>query len=146
MEKPFVLISGNMAHRDEFDVKEGHQPTWALLYIKEGSFELDLGKGTQRIGSGDTIIFDDSTVFHRSVLTHLVFVYIKFKINLRCPFSVRLPVGRIEFKDKERFLSTIRSYESVLEHDDRRTTRSICSRTFCFRYSPRTMSGTKRII
>ncbi|MBQ8509442.1 MAG: helix-turn-helix transcriptional regulator [Clostridia bacterium] len=120
MEKPFILISGLVVRRDEFDVKNGNQNTWALFHMKEGSFELDYGDGVQTITSGDTVIFNDTTNFRRRVVTPIIFVYIKFRVNPHCPFSLDVPLGKVKFNDEARFQSTIRAYESVIHMDDRR--------------------------
>ncbi|MBQ8510177.1 MAG: helix-turn-helix transcriptional regulator [Clostridia bacterium] len=120
MEKPFILIDCRLTRREEFTVTDGTQPTWALLYIKEGSFELDFGDGKQTIAAGDTVIFDDSISFRRNVVQPIVFVYLRFRVNMRCPFALDVPVGKIEFADKERFLSTLHAYEAVMALTDRR--------------------------
>jgi len=120
MEKPFHLISGKVARRSEFDMTAGTQPTWALFYIKEGSFELDFGTGPQRITAGDIVIFNDTTNFLRQVISPLVFVYIQFRVNFRCPFGLNLPMGKITLEDTARFISTVRIYERIIESEDRR--------------------------
>ena len=52
MEKPFEFIESKMAHRKEFDITEGRHPTYALLYLKEGSFRLNID-GLETIGPED---------------------------------------------------------------------------------------------
>jgi len=121
MEKPFTLIDCRMAKREEFDVTDGVQPTWALLHIREGSFTLDLGHGTETITAGDTVIFSDNDSFRRRVVEPIAFVYIRFRVNLSCPFALDVPVGRVAVKDSARFLSTLAAWEAVMPLTDRRS-------------------------
>lgn len=116
MQKPFILINGKLTKRKEFDITEGFQPTYAFLYIKSGSFSLSKGEKKQVIHAGDAIIFSDSERFIRSVNKEIEFIYVKFKLNTNCSFLPTLPTGKIDFKDKKRFLSSITAYEKLL-HD-----------------------------
>ena len=117
MQRPFILIDGKLTEREEFTVRSGHQPTNSLFYLKEGEFSLLLNGKKSLIKAGDTVIFDDSQEFIRSVKSKIVFVYIKFKVNENCKFICPLPTGKIEFKDKLRFISTITEYEKSLADD-----------------------------
>lgn len=120
MEKPFEFIESKMAHRKEFDITEGKHPTYALLYLKEGSFRLNI-EGTQTIfAAGDCAIFTDDVFFSRSVIEPISFVYIKFRQNLKCSFTLPLPTGKIFFKNETRFLENIRAYEALLDTADAR--------------------------
>ncbi len=119
MEAPFILIEGKVTRREKFDISDGVHPTCALLYIKEGSFSLNLGGRPQTVSAGDTVLFNDSESFSRRVMDPIVFVYIKFRINEKCPFALPLPTGKVEFADKARFLSSISQYEAILDCTDR---------------------------
>ncbi|MBQ8356664.1 MAG: AraC family transcriptional regulator [Clostridia bacterium] len=121
MEKPFRFIEYKLAHRDEFEVTEGRQPTWALFYLKEGRFRLAIGESEQIIGAGDCAVFPDDVDFTRSVLEPISFLYLKFRVNPRCPFTLPLPVGKIAFRDRARFLSDIETYEALCEAEDSRS-------------------------
>ena len=121
MEKPFTLIDCRMAERREFQLTDGIQPTWALLHIREGSFTLDYGCGAETISAGDTVIFSDNDSFRRRVVEPIAFVYIRFRVNLACPFALDVPVGRVTVKDRARFLSTLAAWEAVMPLTDRRS-------------------------
>jgi len=124
MEKPFEFIESKMAHRKEFDITEGLQPTYALLYLKEGSFRLNIDgiDGSETIfEAGDCAIFTDDVFFSRSVLSPISFVFIKFRQNSKCSFTLPLPTGKIFFKNKERFLDDIRAYEALIDTSDARS-------------------------
>jgi len=124
MEKPFEFIESKMAHRKEFDITEGLQPTYALLYLKEGSFRLNIDgiDGSETIfEAGDCAIFTDDVFFSRSVLSPISFVFIKFRQNPKCSFTLPLPTGKIFFKNKERFLDDIRAYEALIDTSDARS-------------------------
>lgn len=114
MEKPFILINGRLTKRTEFNITDGVQPTYAFLYIKSGSFSLSLHGKKTVVCQGDSVIFSDKEHFKRSVTKEIEFIYVQFKINLNCTFLPTIPTGKIIFKDKERFLSTITSYEKLL--------------------------------
>ncbi len=118
MQRPFILIDGKLTERTEFDITHGVQPTSALFYLKEGEFSLSLNGKKCIIKAGDTVIFNQTQEFVRSVKSKIVFVYIKFRINENCKFYPKIPFGKIEFKDKERFLSSITAYEKALATDD----------------------------
>ncbi len=114
MEKPFILINGKVTKRKEFNITDGVQPTYAFLYIKSGSFALSLHGKKTIISEGDSVIFSDSEHFKRHVNKELEFIYVQFKLNFNCSFLPTLPTGKIEIKDKERFLSSITIYEKLL--------------------------------
>ena len=121
MEKPFEFIESKMAHRKEFDITEGKHPTYALLYLKEGSFLLNV-EGLETIfRAGDCAIFTDDVFFSRSVIEPISFVYIKFRQNAKCSFTLPLPTGKIFFKNESRFLDDIRAYEALLDTSNARS-------------------------
>ncbi|MBO5938078.1 MAG: helix-turn-helix transcriptional regulator [Clostridia bacterium] len=121
MEKPFEFIESKMAHRREFDITEGRHPTYALLYLKEGSFRLSIDGVETIFTAGDCAIFTDDVFFSRSVLSPISFVYLKFRQNTKCSFTLPLPTGKIFFKNKQRFLDDIRTYEALMETADARS-------------------------
>lgn len=121
MEKPFEFIESKIAHRKEFDITEGHHPTYALLYLKEGSFRLSIDGTETFFAAGDCAIFTDDVFFSRSVLSPISFVFIKFRQNPKCSFTLPLPTGKIFFKNRERFLDDIRAYEALIDTADARS-------------------------
>ena len=121
MEKPFQLIEGKLTRREEFDVTEGRQPTYALLYLKEGSYRLRIGDTETVLREGDCAIFTDDIDFSRSVITPISFVYLKFRVNPKCPFSLPFPSGKVAFRNRKRFLDSIRAYEGVMDSVDARS-------------------------
>ena len=121
MEKPFEFIESKMAHRTEFDITEGRHPTYALLYLKEGRFRLTIDGCETIFEAGDCAIFTDDVFFSRSVLSPISFVYIKFRQNPRCSFTLPLPTGKIFFKNRTRFLNDIHRYEALMDTADARS-------------------------
>ena len=118
MENPFEFIESKIAHRREFDITEGRHPTYALLYLKEGSFRLSIDGNETIFTAGDCAIFADDVFFSRSVLSPISFVYIKFRQNQKCSFTLPLPTGKIFFQRRKRFLDDIHAYESIIERAD----------------------------
>ena len=121
MEKPFRFIEYKTTHRDEFDVTEGRQPTFALFYLKEGSFRLSMDGTETVIGAGDCAVFADDVDFNRSVISPISFVYLKFAQNPHCSFSLPLPMGRVTVRDRQRFLSNLDRYEALTDATDARS-------------------------
>ncbi|MBQ9098111.1 MAG: helix-turn-helix transcriptional regulator [Clostridia bacterium] len=121
MEKPFRFIEYKITRREEFNVTEGRQPTFALFWLKEGSFRLQIGERETLIGAGDLVVLPDDVDFSRSVIQPISFVYLKFCINPKCPFTLPLPSGKVELADRERFLSNISLYEALTEAEDARS-------------------------
>lgn len=118
MEYPFIFIESKITERKEFDVTDGYQPTYALFFMKSGSFSLKINKKKVLIRDGDCVIFPENINFYRHVIEPIVFTYIKFKINEKSPFSLNLPCGKIDIKDKKRFLSSMNSYDKLSESTD----------------------------
>jgi len=119
MDYPFKVIESKIGKRNQFDLTDGTQPTHALFFLKEGNFILKLdGDVTENINIGDCVIFPDYLHFHRSVSSPIVFVYVKFSANENSSFNYELPFGKITFKDKERFISSISALEKLPEKDD----------------------------
>ena len=118
MEKPFRFIEYKTTHRDEFNVTEGRQPTFAFFYLKEGSFRLRIGDREEIIRRGDCAVFTDDVDFSRSVLEPLSFLYLKFCVNPKCPFTLPLPVGRVEVRDTARLCANLARYEKWRERTD----------------------------
>ena len=59
MNFPFRIIESTISTRSEFDVTEGYQPTYALFFIKKGSFRIEHDGITEDIVPGDCIILPD---------------------------------------------------------------------------------------
>lgn len=113
MNLPFKIIESKITKRDEFEVVKGSQPTNALFYLKEGEFSIETDGKRQKLKAGDCIILPDYISFTRNVIEPIVFVYIKFSSES----AFALPYGKIVFKDKKRFLSSITALEGLLEKD-----------------------------
>ena len=118
MNFPFRIIESKISTRNEFDVTEGYQPTHALFFIKKGSFRIEHDGTTEDIVPGDCLILPDYLYFRRNVIDPIEFVYVKFTVNLNCPYSFNIPYGKLIFRDKKRFLSNISAIEKLLMHDD----------------------------
>lgn len=117
MENPFIFIEGKISRREEFEITAGRQPTYALLYLKEGSFSLEMNGEKDVVRAGECAVFPDDIDFLRWVITPISFIYVKFRINPRCPFSLPVPSGKVYPRDRERFQGSIAGYESLLEAD-----------------------------
>ncbi|MBQ9783063.1 MAG: helix-turn-helix transcriptional regulator [Clostridia bacterium] len=121
METPFEFIECKLARREEFDITDGRHPTYALLYLKEGSFRLRMD-GTETVfHAGDCVIFSDDIDFSRSVLTPISFVYLKFRVNTKCSFTLPFTSGRVTFQNQQRFLDNIHAYEATMDSVDARS-------------------------
>lgn len=120
MKKPYLLIECRMDRRREFIVTEGVQPTYALLYLKEGSYLLKMEGKQTVLQAGDCAIFSDDINFSRSVITPISFIMLKFRPNPNCPYSLPIPFGKVEFRDRKHFQETIQKYEDLMEVDDPR--------------------------
>ncbi len=114
---PFKIIESRISSRDQFDILEGYQPTYALFYLKKGNFEIEIGGIKEKIGVGDCVILTDYIFFNRNVLKPIEFVYIKFAENPSCPYSFSIPYGKIKFKDERRFISSILAIEQTIMND-----------------------------
>lgn len=120
MKKPYLLIECRMDRRKEFVMTEGVQPTYALLYLKEGSYLLKMEGKQTVLNAGDCAIFSDDINFFRSVITPISFIMLKFRPNPNCPYSLPIPFGKVEFQNQKRFRDTIQKYEDLMETDDPR--------------------------
>ena len=120
MEKPFIFIECKMGWREEFRVTKGHQPTYALLFLKEGSFRLTIDGKETIVQKNDCAIFSDDLDFFRTVIDPIYFVYLKFRVNPKCPFRLQIPLGKVHFHDKNRFFDSIHKYEALMEAEDAR--------------------------
>jgi AraC-like DNA-binding protein len=118
MKFPFRIIESTISTRSEFDVTEGYQPTYALFFIKKGSFRIEHDGITEDIVPGDCIILPDYLYFRRNVIEPIEFIYVKFAVNLNCPYSFTIPYGKLIFPDKKRFISNISAIEKLLMNDD----------------------------
>lgn len=121
MEFPYEIIEGRMARRDEFDMTDGCQPTWAFFHIKKGRFRLCLDGEDTVVNEGETVILPDYLRFTRSVLEPIEFVYIKFRLVESCQYALSLPFGKAEPLDKVRFISSVLAYEKLIDRNDLRS-------------------------
>lgn len=115
---PFQIIESTIGHRNRFDMEDGHQPTHALFYLKQGNFSVEIDGAKETVQAGDCVILPDYVHFRRLVIDPIVFVYVKFSANSNCPFSLELPYGKIAVQDRERFVSSITALEQLLDRDD----------------------------
>ena len=117
MERPFQILRSTIASRQEFTVRDGYQETHAIFYLKEGSFRIEIDGVVEKIQAGDCVILPNDVRFRRNVVSPIVFVYIKFA---RTPGieAVPLPHGKIRFRDRARFLSTIAAMEKLMDRED----------------------------
>lgn len=118
MEKPFKFIECKISERNEFQITEGYQPTYALIILKEGSFRLKINDTETIVGKNDCAIFSDDINFFRTIIEPIHFVYLKFRINPKCPFNIPVPFGKVKFKNKERFMDSIKKYEELMDTED----------------------------
>lgn len=114
MKFPFKVIESKVAHREQFDITQGTQPTHALFYLKKGRFITETEGKTEQVTAGDCYLLSDGVYFRRSVLEPLEFVYIKFTPDNTCSYEMPLPFGKIEFKNRERFSTNIFALEELL--------------------------------
>lgn len=121
MQKPFKFIDYVIAERENFVLGEGCQPTHALFYLQSGEFEIDFEDKTEKISRGDLCILPSNIRFRRRVVEPISFMYIKFTRNEVCPFSIPLPHGKIEFKDRKRFEADVKILENISSEEDIRS-------------------------
>ena len=114
MQKPFNYINSRIFKTKQFNVTCGTQPTWALFYVKSGSFNLTMQNKTLTVGVGDTVIFSPNIPFKRRVNDSLEFVYVEFSVNEKSLIRTDLPVGKINFKNLKQFKQTISEYEKII--------------------------------
>lgn len=118
MEKPFEFIEYKMQRLDEFKITEGRQPTYALFFLKEGSFRLEINGKETIVSANDCVVLSDDLKFLRNVIEPISFVYLEFKVNPKCTFNIPIPLGKIEFKNKKRVFDSIKKYEEIMESRD----------------------------
>lgn len=119
MEYPLKIIESRLDSRQQFQMTDGTQPTHALFYLKKGNFTMEIDGVKQQISHGDCVIFPDYIHFKRSVSRKITFVYIKFAVTDLSFAHSGLPYGKIEFKDRKRFESTISILEGLLDDDSK---------------------------
>jgi len=118
VEMPFKIIESKIDRRTHFDTEDGRQPTHALFFLKQGQFTVEIDGTRQEIVAGDCVIWPDYVHFRRYVVDPIVFVYIKFAPNPKCPFSFELPHGKVTVQDQQRLRSSITQLESLLDRDE----------------------------
>ena len=118
MQFPFKVIESTTATRDEFDMTDGYQPTHALFFLKKGAFEIEVNGVKQKINKGDCYILPDFVHHHRNVIEPIEFVYVKFCSNERCPYTMDIPVGKVNFVDENRFLTSIATLERIIMNEE----------------------------
>ena len=121
MKKPFILIGCKKRERSEFKIREGVQPTYALLYLTKGSFFLNIDGKQTILQAGDCAIFYDDIDFTRSVIEPITFIILQFQPNPSCPFRIPVPVGKVDFLNPDRVRDSIRKYEALIDSDDPRS-------------------------
>ena len=121
MKKPFILLGCKKRHRDQFKIKEGVQPTYALLYLIDGSYLLNIDGKETTLSAGDCAIFPDDIDFFRSVIDPITFIILQFQPNPNCPYSVPVPFGKVDFINPARFKDSIKKYEELMEAEDPRS-------------------------
>ena len=117
MQFPFTVIQSITTTRSEFHVTDGHQPTHALFYLKSGSFEIRTNGTSQRISKGECYILPDFVYYHRKVIEPIEFLYVKFTVNEKCPYTMEIPFGKVTVLDHDRFLSSITALEQIIAAD-----------------------------
>lgn len=120
MEKPFEFIECKLDWRKEFKVTDGHQPTYAFFFLKEGSFQLKMDGIETVVKENDCVIFSDDINFFRSVISPISFLYLQFRVNPKCPFHIHIPIGIVNFCNHSRFLDSVQKYEALMDTDDAR--------------------------
>lgn len=115
---PFRFIESRYSKREEFHMTDGHQPTHALFYLKKGSFVVQVNNKKETVTAGDCYILPDYVNHHRNVVEPIEFVYVKFRGNPACPYTLDIPIGKVTFKDRNRFISNITALEKLLSKDD----------------------------
>ena len=118
MERSFQILRTTIASRQEFTVCDGYQETHAIFFLKEGSFRIEIDGVAEEIRAGDCVILPNDVRFRRSVVNPIVFVYIKFSRIPGAEPVLPLPHGKIRFKDRARFLSTIAAMEAFIDRRD----------------------------
>lgn len=115
IEKPFIFIECKTTFRKEFEMTEGRQPTYALFFLKKGSFRIKLDGKEHIVKENDCIILSDDIDFFRTVIEPISFIYLKFKANPKCGFKIDIPTGIVRFKNQKRFRDSIEKYEKITE-------------------------------
>ena len=118
MQFPFRIIESSISKRSQFDITDGCQPTHALFYLKKGSFDMEIDGTGETVRPGDCLILPDYLHFRRNVTEPIEFVYVKFTDNLRCPYALSIPYGKVTLDDKKRFCYNITRIEQLLDRDD----------------------------
>ena len=93
---------------------DGHQPTHALFYLKSGSFEITTNGIRQKISKGECYILPDYVHYYRKVIEPIEFIYVKFTSNEKCPYTMDIPFGKVQVRDRQRFLSSITALERII--------------------------------
>ena len=111
---PFKVVESSYSQREEFHLKNGHQPTHALFYLKKGSFVIQINNKKETVSAGECYILHNTVHYRHNVIEPIEFVYIKFTDNPTCPYNLKIPFGKITFKDKKRFISNIETLKKML--------------------------------
>ena len=117
LQYPFTIIESKIDKRDEFEVKEGKQPTHALFYLKSGKFEMEIDGIKEMIHQGDIVIFPNYIHFKRRVKKSLSFIYIKF--SAIDDYKYILPIGKIDIKNNVLLQNSLARLEELLEEQDK---------------------------
>jgi len=115
---PFKIIESKYSSRSEFRLTDGCQPTHALFYLKKGVFSIQINDKKEKISTGDCCILPDYVPHLRNVIEPIEFVYVQFTDNSVCPYKLEIPFGKVNFLDKQRFISNMTNFEKLLLKND----------------------------
>lgn len=115
---PYKIIESKYSFRNEFRLTEGHQPTHALFFLKKGKFSIEIDGTKEMISSGDCCIIPSYVYHTRNIIEPIEFVYLQFCDNPACPYKIEIPIGKVIFLDKQRFISSINMLEKLLLNED----------------------------
>ncbi len=119
MERPFILVDFYSTKRNEFNVKQGHHDINAIFIVTKGSYRISMDGKEEIMKEGDVMIFSNYTEFNRNVIEPLEFIYMKFKINPKCPFNFHIPYGKVTFKNNKRLEENIKNYIEIEKSMDK---------------------------
>lgn len=99
---------------DSFGVEKGYQPTDALFFVLEGSFDLTVNGENFTIKQNDLVAFPKNVYFERQIKSKLKFYYVKLQ------FDSEIPCGPVCLKNKMRLLSSF-SFMLEANKNDKKT-------------------------
>lgn len=111
--EPYRLVIYEYTTRNRFRIEEGYHPFHLLYIIQSGAFESQSDGITTIYKSGDVVFFPTDMKFRRRILEPLVFHFILSERNQNSEFPFTLPSGKLEFKDRNRLESTLRTFNRI---------------------------------